>query len=380
MKSIKQLNQTIQSILTSEKQISEQGKYRFICMALAFIHFLLTARFYFLEYTILFLYNILAIALYLVLGLYFSEQKKYAWLYYGCYTEITFFAAFATLLAGWNWGFMIYLIAFTPVSFYLAYSSPLFGHNIKKPLFFVLVTMLVFAVTRILSVHFKPIYTELDFDTNLTVSYLANAIIAFLGLMFFSVLFTIEIRQNEIRLEEQYRLLETISSKDPLTGLINRRSMDHSLLEAVEQSKKSGLIFSVILGDIDDFKRVNDTYGHNVGDKVLVQVADMITKNCTEGCRICRWGGEEILIFVPENEIITKGIAEKIRQSIEKIRVETDADTVSVTMTFGMTEYSPGLPLNKLVSIADNRLYYGKEHGKNQVVSKLPDDAPVLDK
>lgn len=275
---------------------------------------------------------------------------------------------------------MIYLIAFTPVSFYLAYSSPLFGHNIKKPLFFVLVTMLVFAVTRILSVHFKPIYTELDFDTNLTVSYLANAIIAFLGLMFFSVLFTIEIRQNEIRLEEQYRLLETISSKDPLTGLINRRSMDHSLLEAVEQSKKSGLIFSVILGDIDDFKRVNDTYGHNVGDKVLVQVADMITKNCTEGCRICRWGGEEILIFVPENEIITKGIAEKIRQSIEKIRVETDADTVSVTMTFGMTEYSPGLPLNKLVSIADNRLYYGKEHGKNQVVSKLPDDAPVLDK
>lgn len=380
MKSIKQLNQTIQSILTGEKQISERGKYRFICMALAFIHFLLTARFYFLEYTILFLYNILAIALYLVLGLYFSEQKKYAWLYYDCYTEITFFAAFATLLAGWNWGFMIYLVAFTPVSFYLAYSSPLFGHNIKKPLFFVLVTMLVFAVTRILSVHFKPIYTELDFDINLTVGYLANAIVAFLGLMLFSVLFTIEIRQNEIRLEEQYRLLETISSKDPLTGLINRRSMDHSLLEAVEQSKKSGLIFSVILGDIDDFKRVNDTYGHNVGDKVLVQVADMITKNCAEDCRICRWGGEEILIFVPENEIITKGIAEKIRQSIEKIRVETETDTVGVTMTFGMTEYSPGLPLNKLVSIADNRLYYGKEHGKNQVVSKLPDDAPALDK
>lgn len=250
----------------------------------------------------------------------------------------------------------------------------------QKTAFFVLVTMLVFAVTRILSVHFKPIYTELDFDTNLTVSYLANVIVAFLGLMLFSVLFTIEIRQNEIRLEEQYRLLETISSRDPLTGLINRRSMDHSLLEAVEQSKKSGLVFSVILGDIDDFKRVNDTYGHNVGDKVLVQVADMITKNCAEDCRICRWGGEEILIFVPENEIITKGIAEKIRQSIEKIRVETETDTVSVTMTFGMTEYSPGLPLNKLVSIADNRLYYGKEHGKNQVVSELPDDAPVLDK
>ena len=105
-----------------------------------------------------------------------------------------------------------------------------------------------------------------------------------------------------------------------------------------------------------------------------------IAANCTEGCRICRWGGEEILIYVPENEIITKGIAEKIRQSIEKIRVTTDTDTVSVTMTFGMAEYSPGLPLNKLVSIADNRLYYGKGHGKNQVISEIPDDAAVLDK
>ncbi len=380
MKSFKQLSQTIQSILTGEKQISERGKYRFICMALAFVHILLTIRFYFLEYTILFLYNILAIALYLVLGLYFSEKKKYAWLYYGCYIEITFFGAFATLLAGWNWGFMIYLIALTPVSFYLAYSSPLFGHNIKKPFFFVLITMLVFVVTRVLSDHFKPIYTKLDFDTNLTLSYSVNAIIAFLGLLLFSVLFTIEIRQNEIRLEEQYRLLETVSSKDPLTGLINRRIMDQSLLKAVDQSKESGLVFSVILGDIDDFKRVNDTYGHNIGDQVLVQVADTITQNCTEGCRICRWGGEEILIYVPENEIITKGIAEKIRQSIEKIRVATDTDTVSVTMTFGMAEYSPGLPLNKLVSIADNRLYYGKEHGKNQVISEMPEEVPVLDK
>lgn len=380
MKSFKQLSQTIQSILTGEKQISERGKYRFICMALAFIHILLTIRFYFLEYTILFLYNILAIALYLVLGLYFSEKKKYAWLYYGCYIEITFFGAFATLLAGWNWGFMIYLIALTPVSFYLAYSSPLFGHNIKKPFFFVLITMLVFVVTRVLSDHFKPIYTKLDFDTNLTLSYSVNAIIAFLGLLLFSVLFTIEIRQNEIRLEEQYRLLETVSSKDPLTGLINRRIMDQSLLKAVDQSKESGLVFSVILGDIDDFKRVNDTYGHNIGDQVLVQVADTITQNCTEGCRICRWGGEEILIYVPENEIITKGIAEKIRQSIEKIRVATDTDTVSVTMTFGMAEYSPGLPLNKLVSIADNRLYYGKRHGKNQVISEMPEEVPMLDK
>ena len=208
----------------------------------------------------------------------------------------------------------------------------------------------------------------------MTLMYSVNAIISFFALLLFSILFTIEIRQNEIRLEEQYSLLESVSSKDPLTGLFNRRSMDKYLITALEQSKGDGLVFSVILGDIDDFKRVNDTYGHNIGDQVLMQVAKTISENASEGCRVCRWGGEEILIFIPENETVTYEVAEKIRQSIEQIRVPFSTDYVSVTMTFGIAEYSPGLPFNKLVSIADNRLYYGKRHGKNQVVSTMPDE------
>lgn len=374
MDGLRQLFQNMQSILTGEKTVSELDKYRFISVVLAFIHIALCICFYLYEYPILFIYNIFAVILYLIMGFRFTALREYALMYYCCYAEITFFSSFATLLAGWDWGFMIYLIALTPVSFYLAYSSPQFGHGIKKPFFFVSLSMVVFVITRILSTRITPLYTERIFDQHMTLMYSVNAIISFFALLLFSILFTIEIRQNEIRLEEQYSLLESVSSKDPLTGLFNRRSMDKYLITALEQSKGDGLVFSVILGDIDDFKRVNDTYGHNIGDQVLMQVAKTISENASEGCRVCRWGGEEILIFIPENETVTYEVAEKIRQSIEQIRVPFSADYVSVTMTFGIAEYSPGLPFNKLVSIADNRLYYGKRHGKNQVVSTMPDE------
>ena len=374
MDGLRQLFQNMQSILTGEKTVSELDKYRFISVVLAFIHIALCICFYLYEYPILFIYNIFAVILYLIMGFRFTALREYALMYYCCYAEITFFSSFATLLAGWDWGFMIYLIALTPVSFYLAYSSPQFGHGIKKPFFFVSLSMVVFVITRILSTRITPLYTERIFDQHMTLMYSVNAIISFFALLLFSILFTIEIRQNEIRLEEQYSLLESVSSKDPLTGLFNRRSMDKYLITALEQSKGDGLVFSVILGDIDDFKRVNDTYGHNIGDQVLMQVAKTISENASEGCRVCRWGGEEILIFIPENETVTYEVAEKIRQSIEQIRVPFSADYVSVTMTFGIAEYSPGLPFNKLVSIADNRLYYGKRHGKNQVVSTIPDE------
>ena len=374
MGGLRQLFQNMQSFLTGEKTVSELDKYRFISVVLAFIHIALCICFYLYEYPILFIYNIFAVILYLVMGFRFTALREYALMYYCCYAEITFFSSFATLLAGWDWGFMIYLIALTPVSFYLAYSSPQFGHGIKKPFFFVSLSMVVFVITRILSTRITPLYTERIFDQHMTLMYSVNAIISFLALLLFSILFTIEIRQNEIRLEEQYSLLESVSSKDPLTGLFNRRSMDKYLITALEQSKGDGLVFSVILGDIDDFKRVNDTYGHNIGDQVLIQVAKTISENASEGCRVCRWGGEEILIFIPENETVTYEVAEKIRQSIEQIRVPFSADYASVTMTFGIAEYSPGLPFNKLVSIADNRLYYGKRHGKNQVVSETPDE------
>lgn len=356
-------------VLTGRRILPDVYKYRFICYAFAFVHIAITVRFYSLHYTILYLYNFFSTIFFLVIGTVLPKKGKFYMTYLCCFFEILFHSAFATLLAGWGWGYMIYILALIPVAFYLSYSTEQFGRNTLKPFIFTFIAMCVFILTRILSVYITPIYTWRIYDKNLTIAYNLNAGLSFVALIFFSVLFTIEIRKNEKTLEAQNRILSDISSKDPLTGLLNRRSMDVHLKEAVELFKSKGSIFSVIIGDIDDFKMINDTYGHNVGDEILVNVADTICSNIPEDAKVCRWGGEEILILIHSNAKTAVPIAEKIRKAISNSRTKTDDVLIGVTMTFGMAEYQPGYAITKLIAVADKNLYKGKNEGKNRVVA-----------
>ena len=145
--------------------------------------------------------------------------------------------------------------------------------------------------------------------------------------------------------------------------------MDKDLSAAVELFKSHGQIFSVIIGDIDDFKKVNDTYGHNIGDEVLVTVADIITSNVPDNASVCRWGGEEILILIQDNLNGALPIAEKIRAEIAASSTIVEQGALKITMTFGVAEYTPGLTITKLISLADDNLYRGKNEGKNRVIA-----------
>ena len=357
------------NILTGVKELKEEGKYRFICYSISLIHVVITARFFLLNYTILYVYNFFVVLFYFGLGTFLVPRKKFYAVFLCCYVEIQFHSVMASLLAGWDWGFMIYTLALIPVSFYLAYALPEFNRSIKQPFYYTFVILVVFITARIISSNTTPIYTERVFDQNLTISYTFNALVAFVMLIFFSVLFIIEIRRNELQLERQNRQLEALSSKDPLTGLLNRRSMDKCLADAVELSKRKGSPFSIIIGDIDDFKKINDTYGHNVGDVVLTTVADTICSNVPENASVCRWGGEEILILVHERKTDALPIAEKIRSAISQTLTKAEDTSIHITMTFGVSEYTPGIAMTKLIASADDNLYKGKKDGKNQVVA-----------
>ncbi|MGN0131161.1 MAG: GGDEF domain-containing protein [Lachnospiraceae bacterium] len=356
-------------ILNGKREISDVSKYRFLCYSIAFVHVCITIRFFSLNYTILYVYNFLSILFYLIIGTILPPKGKFYAIYLCAFCEILFHSTFSSLLAGWEWGYMIYTLALIPVAFYLAYSLPQFGRSMAKPFVFAFITMCIFVLTKIFCSYIDPIYTERKYDKNLTLAYNLNALVAFLMLIFFSILFTIEIRRNEIRLESQNELLKAASSKDPLTGLLNRRSMDKDLSAAIEAAGSKGRIFSVIIGDIDDFKKVNDTYGHNFGDEVLVNVADIITAHVPEDARVCRWGGEEILILIHDNAKATIPIAEKLRKEIAASVTKADNISLRITMTFGVAEYIPGLAVTKLISLADDNLYKGKKEGKNRVVA-----------
>jgi diguanylate cyclase (GGDEF)-like protein len=166
------------------------------------------------------------------------------------------------------------------------------------------------------------------------------------------------------------RKLDQLSRKDELTGLSNRRDIVESLRNEVNRFERSGHSFSVLIADIDHFKIVNDTHGHDYGDYVLRQVASTLSKNTQKRDTVARWGGEEFLILLPETNIhqAVKS-ARRLQQAIENLSIAYNNRSVAITISIGVAEYQPGVTLNELINAADKLLYQAKHEGRNRVRS-----------
>ena len=164
---------------------------------------------------------------------------------------------------------------------------------------------------------------------------------------------------------EQKQKLEIEASTDPLTKIANRLKFDMVFEEHIEVSKRYGDDFSLILFDIDDFKEVNDTYGHKVGDNVLIALAKLITKEVRKSDTFARWGGEEFVVLTPQANLKKALVlAEKLRQKIEQHDFK---EIGKMTCSFGVAEFKKGNSLKELVKHADVALYEAKRSGKNKV-------------
>lgn len=169
--------------------------------------------------------------------------------------------------------------------------------------------------------------------------------------------------------------LEKYVNYDTLTHLLNRRSMDNYLQAAHRQAKTGQATFCLMMMDIDDFKKVNDTYGHDCGDEVLKYVAHTISTGVKKNDYVFRWGGEEILVLLNTDFDKALAAAERIRADIARDPVDYRGTTkVPVTITIGVSPYTVGATIQQMMDDADAKLYYGKKHGKNQVVGVLPDE------
>lgn len=170
--------------------------------------------------------------------------------------------------------------------------------------------------------------------------------------------------------------------EDQLTKLLNRRSAYRKFEQTIDSFDKQGVRFCVALGDIDFFKKVNDTYGHDAGDKVLIEVARTLKTFMQPLGYAIRWGGEEfLLVFGKVGNIDTacelmEGLLDQIR-ALEIIDGET---IIKVTMTFGIVECNPEtINMDQYINEADEKLYYGKEHGRNQLVYTMGEDVNSLE-
>lgn len=165
------------------------------------------------------------------------------------------------------------------------------------------------------------------------------------------------------------RSLRSLVEQDALTSLSNRRFGDKRLRQVVEVSTAQKRDFCIAIGDIDFFKKVNDTYGHDCGDFVLKKVADTLCRQMRGNGTAARWGGEEfLLIFENRNLKQAQEILEEILQSIRAMECRYMEQSVKITMTFGLI---PGTTDNikELLRSADEKLYIGKNSGRNRIVS-----------
>jgi len=170
---------------------------------------------------------------------------------------------------------------------------------------------------------------------------------------------------RQFEMGKYHKRLLKMATTDPLTGLVNRIRLDEKLAECHQFYQRTGRHFSVIIIDLDYFKRVNDTYGHLVGDKTLVNISKILSDNIRSIDMVGRWGGEEFMIICPETTMEGgKQLAEKIQSVIERY----DFPYIhTMTCSFGISESREGDRIENVVGRADSALYRAKEEGRNRV-------------
>jgi diguanylate cyclase (GGDEF)-like protein len=170
------------------------------------------------------------------------------------------------------------------------------------------------------------------------------------------------------RLAISERKLTLRALTDPLTGVFNRRTfMDLSNKETA-RAQRRGSLTSVFMIDIDHFKRINDTYGHPVGDLVIKALAETATKGLRPTDILARYGGEEFVITLPETDgNLAKRVAERLRAALEALAVPADGTEVRFTVSIGVATFATGVSMAAAMERADHALYRAKENGRNRV-------------
>ena len=189
-----------------------------------------------------------------------------------------------------------------------------------------------------------------------------------LGMFFDMLLLAFALAELVKDSESKKILAENRALQDPLTRLGNRRSLYEKIkpiwLRVIEQNND----ISVILLDIDHFKIINDTHGHSLGDVVLKKIANIIINNARTRDIVIRWGGEELLMVLPNTtKIEANAIAERIRQHIEELTLKIDKKHIQVTASFGVADLHNETTIDELINSADIQLYKAKGSGRNKV-------------
>ena len=240
-----------------------------------------------------------------------------------------------------------------------------------------------FSAVSLAAILLFPVFSSENYSPHLTANLISNGIIAWavsvINYSSFVRMFAsaVEIEEKNIVLQKKNSEIEKVnmilleqSIKDSLTGLYNRRKLDEICKLEFLKAERYQQDLSIILMDIDFFKKVNDSRGHDVGDEVLKKLAEILLKSIREVDACGRWGGEEFLIICRETDLENAGLlAERLRLLIEK---QVFVGDLHITASFGVASIQGCEDVDELFKTADIRLYEAKTEGRNIVVKYYP--------
>lgn len=308
-------------------------------------------------------FNVGSILFYVSTILLVKRVKEKLNLVYAALAEIIAHATLATVFVGGKPNFAMFLLMIIPIAFLMP--------NKRKAIPFVImgISMALYIALCFLDHPFAAQRREFEQGKWAVIFLAINAVIGVFVLVYVTYIYTLINLYQESKLRVQNEQLRIMASIDPLTKLNNRRAMGEVLKRIGSESDRSGKSYVLGLGDIDNFKKVNDTYGHDQGDLVLEEVANVIREMVPESGCAARWGGEEFLFVIPDSSL--QEVAEKTEEILRTIRqreFKKAGESFFVTMTVGLSECKGLDGVEAAISKADQFLYYGKNHGKDQVV------------
>lgn len=309
--------------------------------------------------------NIGALFFYLAIELFSRKVKpneKASYFLFFVMIELMVQTILSGIYGGWELGFQNYCFISITASYFHSIENPKAERRLHHRiiLFFSILTYIIIAVVTHLHEPFRS-FTR----AQILIVHLSNSAGIFVVAIAFSSVFKTRYKDSLKRLRDE-------ADRDELTQLYNRHAIRQRFDKVKDDYTFHNRPFAIAILDIDDFKVINDTYGHNIGDDVLARISNLMAKYESTKTTNCRWGGEEFLILeqygTNQAEFVQK--IDNLRRQISELSFAYPDKQIyfSITITAGISFSEPDLPIHELIDKADNRMYWGKRHNKNQTV------------
>lgn len=345
----------MKSLKNKVRKIYIEKVYKRIIILAFLMHIIFSVFFSFTKFDDLMNYNIVSAVFYILMVL-LVARRMFRSIVTMIHLEVILFVSISIYYLGWDTGYSLYLVAMASLIYFCPYKHKFI------PYLFGIIEACLFIFLKIYTNANEPIYIcSEEFHFHL---FLFNCACCFIIILYAAYLFGISTEFVTHKLETENTRLNKVAYYDQLTGAYTR----YHFLKSID--KLDFDIFGIAIFDLDDFKLINDTYGHNCGDYILNETISILRKEFSSDVNITRWGGEEFLILytkpIDKRDFFNE--LQNIRRLVESFDYVYEKNLIKITITLGASMANKKDDIHDVIKKIDSNLYKGKNSGKNCVI------------